>query len=88
MPHDPIGCDPRHERIAIMHALSPAELEGERDGVGEVCGIGRGELFIVGHRWTIAQGRERSKNESPAREEASRGANERPWAADFGRAPV
>jgi hypothetical protein len=54
MPHDPIGGYFGHEPVSVTRALSPAELKGERDGVGEILGIGGSEPFIVGHGQTIA----------------------------------
>jgi hypothetical protein len=62
MPHDAVSGYLRHERIGIVNTLSPAELERERYGVGQVARIGGRELVVVGHRRTIAEARERSKN--------------------------
>ena len=73
MPHDAIGGYLRHERIGIVNTLSPAELERERYGVGQVTRIGGSELVIVGHPQTIAVTRERSKNEAPRQRNATLG---------------
>ena len=54
MPHNAVGGYLRHERIGIVNTLSPAELERERNGVGQVTRIGGSELVIVGHTQTIA----------------------------------
>jgi len=48
MSHDPIGGYPGRESIAVVHALSPAEIEGKRDGVGEVLRVGEGEFSLSG----------------------------------------
>jgi hypothetical protein len=63
MQHDPVGCYLGHERVAVMHALSPAELKGERDGVGKIARIGRRELVIVGQRHDRRS--ERTKQKTP-----------------------
>jgi hypothetical protein len=36
------GRDPSHEHIGVVNAFPAAEIEGERDGVGEVFGVGGG----------------------------------------------
>jgi hypothetical protein len=83
MPHDPIGGYPGHGLLGVVYALSPAEKEGESDGIGQVLGVGCGQLVILGHRRTTAKGRERSKNKvaakSPAPRPPRRGANRARW---------
>lgn len=63
MPQDVIGGNLRHKFVAFVKALSAVESEREADRIGDIFGIGRRELFVVGHLRTIARQRERSKNE-------------------------
>src|SRR5208337_1162923 len=60
--HEPLGDDLRHDLVGVVHALAAlvAQREGERRG--KVARVGGGELVAVGHRRTIAERRERSKN--------------------------
>jgi hypothetical protein len=65
MPHDPIGSNRSHVRIRVVDTLPAAEQQSESDRAGNVAGVGRAELLIVGHGRTIADGGERSENEKP-----------------------
>ena len=58
----PLCDDVRHEWVRFMPALAAFKFQREGERCRQVIGIGRRELFIVGHPPTIAEVPERSKN--------------------------
>jgi hypothetical protein len=67
MSHDPIGDDCSHACIRVMDTLPAAKQQGESDRAGNVAGVCGAELLIVEHGRTMADERERSKNDKTTR---------------------
>jgi hypothetical protein len=61
VPHNALGGDGGHVFAGFMDTLAALEPQRERYGFSQVFGIGERELFVIGHRQTIAGLGERSK---------------------------
>jgi hypothetical protein len=63
VPDQPIRDDVRSEPVGVVIAPLPVEPQCEREAVGKVLRVSKGEFgILLGHYRSIAQGLERSKN--------------------------
>jgi hypothetical protein len=51
---EPLGGDPRHHVVGLVHSLAALVAERERQSVGDLVRRGGAKVRCVGHDWTVA----------------------------------
>ena len=59
---EPLGRQPRHELVTVVHVLAAVEAQREGEGLFKIIGRGWRHTFIVGHTGTLT-GRQRTDQE-------------------------